>query len=128
MKKVLLLVFFVTSAFMVSASASTPACVNCHAGLPDAALQGGKAHAEQYQGIHEKMTNPMHMSLKDCASCHSPENLKSADSASASLKGGSLEALGTSASCVGCHNKAGTPAAYYTDWNMERVKKHTFSN
>lgn len=125
MKKTLLLLMSVFVLALVSAHAQTPACNACHAGLPEAALQGGKAHPIQFEGVTQKMTNPMHMGLKSCNNCHDAGKLKDATTAAASLKGGSVAALGAMPACAGCHS--GAPAAKPADWNMERVKLHTFS-
>lgn len=125
MKKVLVLMAFcVVGLFAGNAFALD--CSSCHSANP--ALGGATPkeaiHAVPVQGING-MTNPMHMSMKDCATCHDRAAMATAKESGASLKGGSVAALAATPSCAGCHNGAVAPAA--DKWDAARVKLHKFS-
>ncbi|MBB5021310.1 hypothetical protein [Desulfurispira natronophila] len=126
MKKTLYVLMVLCMFAGVNAYAKAPlACNACHINISEERLDGGKAHPIQYEGITNRMTNPMHGTLTNCSACHDIEGLSSASSPSASLLGGSVEALGARPSCAGCHS--GAVASKPEDWDMERVKLHTFS-
>ncbi|WP_027390530.1 multiheme c-type cytochrome [Chrysiogenes arsenatis] len=120
-----LLTSFFFVAVLFAANSFAYDCSTCHKNELTGADKN-VAHAKQLQGL-DKMTNPMHMGLKSCVMCHDKAALATAKDSSASLNGGSREALGGAPACMGCHNPAGIPAPHVSNWDWDRIKGHTFS-
>ncbi|ADU66897.1 hypothetical protein LGV61_10850 [Desulfurispirillum indicum] len=126
MKKVLYTLMVLCVFAGVNAYAAPLACNACHINISADRLAGGKAHPIQYEGLHNRMTNQMHGGFKNCSSCHDVQRLGESSSPGASLLGGSIEALGSRPTCIGCHNENGF-AGYYGTWaDSENLRLHIF--